>query len=187
MNCRSATRQIAGLELSDTPGSALSKHIAGGTACRQLYSSLQPLSTLTVIPGVASWSDYARDARPDGGREPLIQGAPDPNLTSRIMDAVREESMPSSPHANAPALTEEMPEGPGKLQLRGWTAGGLVILASLVLIQYSEVVEWLRTYLGPSIDVSLGIILGLGLTIYICVLVGSNLRAVQRLLRLRPR
>ena len=69
------------------------------------------------------------------------------------------------------------------LRLPGWTAGGALIVASLVAIHFSKVVTYLRTTLGNVIDVALGLMLGLALTIYICLLVWSNLAAVRRALR----
>lgn len=97
--------------------------------------------------------------------------APDPALTSRIMHAVRTQAHRPGEWAGTP------------VRLRGWAAGGTVIVASMVAVQFSEVVDWLQRALGPVIDVALGVMLGLALTIYVLVLVGSNLESVRRLLR----
>jgi hypothetical protein len=47
--------------------------------------------------------------------------------------------------------------------------------------------NWLRMAMGPGIDVAMSLILGIFLTAYICMLVGVNLRRVQRVLRVRLR
>jgi hypothetical protein len=73
------------------------------------------------------------------------------------------------------------------VRLRGWTVGGAIILASLVLIQFSKVVAWLGESMGAVVDVALGIMLGIALTIYICMLVWSNPEAIRRFLHLRIR
>ena len=104
----------------------------------------------------------------------------DPFLTARIMEAVRVEA--------ARQLQDPVPDMPRRIaRLPGWTMAGAIILSSLVLIHFSKVVAYLRDSMGNTIDVSLGIILGIVLTIYISLLVGSNLPKVQRILRLRIR
>lgn len=91
-------------------------------------------------------------------------------FTARVMRAVHEAR--AEPKASSPAVG-----------LRGWTAGSLVIVASLVAIQFSDVVDWLRGSLGPVIDVAIATMLGLALTAYLLLLVGSNLTTVRRALR----
>jgi predicted anti-sigma-YlaC factor YlaD len=105
-----------------------------------------------------------------------IPDAPaDRALTSRIMTAVRSEAS----FAAAPEVRLRL------VRLPGWTAGGAVILASLVLVQFSDVVSWLSAELGSVVDVALGVMLGIALTAYIMLLVGSNLQAVRRIIRPR--
>ena len=181
MNCRHAVERIARLEADETPNADLLRHLNYCADCRGVYHRLAAIARKSPLAGHAS-----------------------PHLTDRIMQTVRAEGARdlgievsgrwTRDDSYTPAGAEfpgnaarETPSPEQRIRLPGWTAGGVVILASLVLIQFSKVVAYLRDTLGSVIDVSLGIMLGLALTIYICVLVGSNLRAVQRLLRLRPR
>ncbi|MFW5685553.1 MAG: hypothetical protein ACOC0O_02770, partial [Spirochaetota bacterium] len=91
-------------------------------------------------------------------------------LTERIMAAVREESLA--------AQTSDQ-----RMHLPGWSVGGAVILTGLVLLQFSRVASWLSQSIGSIVDVALGIMFGIALTIYICMLVWSNLEEVRRVLR----
>jgi predicted anti-sigma-YlaC factor YlaD len=109
-------------------------------------------------------------------RASLVAGEPraDDTLTRRVMVQIRDE-----------AILQAEEEHP--VRLRGWTVGGAIILASLVLIQFSKVVAWLGESMGAVVDVALGIMLGIALTIYICMLVWSNPEAIRRFLHLRIR
>lgn len=96
----------------------------------------------------------------------------DEELTGRIMTAIRAEPSPrevAEPH-------EPMP-------LRNWLVAGLLIFGGILGLHYSESFEWLRLAFGEAIDLAMGLILGIFLTTYLCVLVGSNLKRVQQLFR----
>ena len=90
-------------------------------------------------------------------------------LTERVMEAVRRE-----------AAVEEQPT-----PFRNWIIAGTVLLGGLFGLRFSDVMNWLRNSFGPALDLAVGIILGLFLTAYICMLVASNLRRVRRVFRLR--
>ncbi len=96
----------------------------------------------------------------------------DDELTSRIMTAIRAEP---SPHGVAEPH-EPMP-------LRNWLVAGVLIFGGILGLHYSESFEWLRLAFGEAIDLAMGLILGVFLTTYLCLLVGSNLKRVQRLFR----
>ncbi len=96
----------------------------------------------------------------------------DDELTGRIMAAVLAEPAPGEPG------TER-----GPMPLRNWLAAGVLILAGILGLQYSDSFEWVRLAFGEAIDLAMGLILGVFLTTYLCLLVGSNLKRVQRLFR----
>lgn len=88
------------------------------------------------------------------------------------MTAIRAEPSPrevAEPH-------EPMP-------LRNWLVAGVLIFGGILGLHYSESFEWLRLAFGEAIDLAMGLILGVFLTTYLCLLVGSNLKRVQRLFR----
>jgi hypothetical protein len=169
MTCARARTQIAGLDARESPSRALRRHIDRCADCRRVYERLRDLEAAARTPI-------------EGATSPV--SALDAAFTARVMDAVRRTRNPepavetaAEPEAATKAVAEPA------VGLRGWTAGGAVILAGLVVIQFSDVVDWLRGSIGPVIDVALATMLGVALTIYILMLVGSNLIAVRRALR----
>lgn len=169
MTCRRARELIVDLDAREAPGDALAGHLNGCAACRAHFVRVRRIEADAGL-------------RPD---EPaLVEGEATrdrADFTARVMRAVTAEAAASrepSP-ASAPA--------PRPVGLRGWTVGGALILAGLVSIEFSDVVEWLRATFGSVIDVALSTMLGVALTIYIMLLVGLNLRAVRAFLRMRVR
>ncbi len=96
----------------------------------------------------------------------------DEELTGRIMAATQAEP----PRHEAAEAHEPMP-------LRNWLLAGVLIVGGILGLHYSKSFEWLRLAFGEAIDLAIGLILGVFLTTYLCLLVGSNLRRVQRLFR----
>lgn len=167
MRCATARKEIAGLEASRRPGSELARHLAGCAECRRVYERLRRLEAVVRSSGGVAYESGAE-----------AEAA----FTVRVMAAVHEAHAETDVAALRVGHSETEPSSP-TVSLRGWTAGGAAIIASLVLIQFSDVVDWLRGSLGPVIDVALATMLGLALTIYLLILVGSNLKAVRRALR----
>ena len=167
MTCAQARRLIMDLDAHETPGPGLADHLNVCPDCRRYYERLRRVE--------ASASLASSAPHPDGD-EPLPAAS---DFTDRVMRAVAEEA---ATNRSIDAAADPRPVG-----LRGWTVGGALILAGLVSIEFSDVVEWLRAAFGSVIDVALGTMLGIALTIYIMLLVGLNLRAVRRFLRPRIR
>lgn len=160
MTCARAREQIVRLDHRETPPAQLAQHIAICSGCRLDYERLQVVEAAARV-GV----DLAREGAPPAGSSPAGSA-----FTARVMRAVHESKAQPEPARSTVGIP-------------GWTAGGAVLIASLVAVQFSQVVEWLGESLGPVLDVALATILGLALTIYILILVGSNLRAMRRALR----
>ncbi len=57
-----------------------------------------------------------------------------------------------------------------------WMSGELIIIASLVLIQFSDPLLWLEGHFGGSLEVPLNIVLGLVITVYSSVFIGTHLK-----------
>jgi len=55
-----------------------------------------------------------------------------------------------------------------------WISAGLVLVASSFLVTYSKTNDWLTGYFGSVYEIPLNIVLGLGITIYIILFIGSH-------------
>lgn len=121
--------------------------------------------------GGCSWcrADVARLTQTLDGIRRVAMVAENPALTERIMFSVRDA-----------AETADQPT-----RLRSWIVIGALILVGVTGLRFSEVMTWLRQSTGPAIDVAMSVILGVFLTGYICILVGSNMDRVLRMFRQR--
>ncbi len=66
-----------------------------------------------------------------------------------------------------------------RMSLFNWMSGELLIIASLVLFQFSDPLLWLKGYFGGSLEVPLNIVLGLVFTVYSSVFIGTHLDAFK--------
>ncbi len=179
MTCEQAYDQITQLDRHETPSPALVRHIAECSACRSLFVKLTRLQSAARItsshaPRVPVAGEITAIPAHNGGGartpEHPVAAIGQAAFTEQVMRAIHQAA--ASPHDLDP-----------KLSLGGWAVGGAVIIAGFVVVQFNKVVDWLRGFFGPGIDVALAMILGIALTVYLLMLVGSNLRAVRRVWR----
>ena len=157
MTCNEALNRLLSLDNGEQPDRETALHLTSCPGCLAQANRLRAaLDSVLEPPAVAS--------------DPA---ASDAALTNAIMTAVR-----SLPAVTTPGRLHAMP-------LRNWLFAGLLILGGTFGLQYSDSLDWLRVSFGPVIDLAIGLILGLVLTTYLCILVGSNLERVSRLFRLR--
>jgi hypothetical protein len=102
-----------------------------------------------------------RAYRADGG----ASGAAGSVIEGRIMASVRLLPPPRQDFA-----------------IRDWVSAGLVIAASTLLLPLSENSGFLRTFFGPGYALSLAIVLGVSLTIYMAFFIGTHLDELQAFL-----
>lgn len=152
-----ARERVAELDRREQWPAELVAHIESCGECRAF------VERLAAAEATLRADEIARAAALDSAR-----GVDEMAATEAIMIAIRVNVLGEAP-ARVP----------------GWTAGFIVIVASLVLIQFSQVVEWLRGSIGTIVDVLISSMLGIVLTVYILVLVGMNLDSVRRIFRLR--
>ncbi len=62
------------------------------------------------------------------------------------------------------------------MSLFNWMSGEILIIASLVLIQFNDPRVWLEGHFGGSLEVPLNIVLGLVITVYSSVFIGTHLK-----------
>ncbi len=164
MNCTHAREELAGLDRNEVPGPELTAHLRECPTCRELAERVRAVEATLRSSHVGFGTMAANQTtEPEAAR-----------FTARVMAAVARDQESLMPSAQAPAFGS-------------WSAVGALIVGGLVVIQFSTVVEWLRIEIGSVIDVALGTLFGVALTIYIMFLVGSNLPSIQRLFRLRSR
>lgn len=152
MNCADVQEVIIDSDNGQPLPEAVTEHLHSCAACRRFAATIAAASDSIRLPAAL---------------------AANPELTARIMAAVRleAESRLSRFMGNSAAQP---------VALKGWLIAGAVIIASLLLMQFSDIVRGLRASLGPAIDVAVSLALGIGLTAYICLLVVSNHAGISR-------
>jgi hypothetical protein len=66
--------------------------------------------------------------------------------------------------------------------IRDWVSAGVVIAVSTLLLPLGESSGFLRTFLGPGYALSLAIVLGITLTVYMAFFIGTHLDELQAFL-----
>jgi hypothetical protein len=163
MECREVTEFMLDMDNEGALPPAVQQHLQSCATCRHGFETL-------------SLAVHSLSAEP--------AGATDSDLTERVMQAVRSQA--PGVHAVRFALPDDPLEPDEQpTPLRSWIIVGSILLVGLFGLRFSDVMNWLRHSFGPAIDVAMSVILGVFLTGYICLLVGSNLARVRRILRLR--
>lgn len=151
MNCDDIRATILDLDNHEALPEVVAEHLSDCDACRSFSEQMADAANLVRLP---------------------VALTANPELTARIMAAVRLEA--------ESRLSRFLGNGVAPpFAIRGWLIVGTVILASLFLVPFSDILNTLRRSLGPGIDLALSLALGIGLTVYICVLVVSNHTKVE--------
>jgi len=69
--------------------------------------------------------------------------------------------------------------------IRDWISAGIVIAASTLLLPIGESSGFLRTFFGPGFALSLAIVLGISLTIYMAFFIATHMDELQTYLEKR--
>ena len=156
MTCHDAIDSLLALDNNEPPRRDLASHLDACPACSREWTRLRAATRVLRFSETETFDD-------------------DSALTARIMESIRREPRPvgtmADPHVQMP--------------LRRWLLAAALLVAGVLGLEYSESLDWLRVSFGSTIDLAMGLILGLFLTIFLCMLVGSNLKHVQRLFRVR--
>ena len=76
---------------------------------------------------------------------------------------------------NPPGLAYER-----KISTFNWVSAGLVILASIFLVSYSESLSWLKGQFGKNLEVPLNIVLGITISAYLIAFIGSHVEEFKK-------
>ena len=66
-----------------------------------------------------------------------------------------------------------------------WIAVGLVILVSMFLAPYSDSMIWLNNQFGGQFEIPFNIVMGIIITVYASLFVGTHLDSLKRLLKIQ--
>lgn len=105
-------------------------------------------------------------------REDLIQ------ITDRINDARK-----TVPFRAPEGLTDQIMRTITLLEVEydhrvsqgKWIAAGLVLFSSIMLLSFSDSFSWLSAHFGGSFDIPLAVVLGISISVYAAILIGSHL------------
>lgn len=64
--------------------------------------------------------------------------------------------------------------------LYNWVAGGVLILAGVILMRFGDSFIWLRERFGTDLELPLAIVLGVVLSVYAAVFVGTHIEELGR-------
>ncbi len=64
--------------------------------------------------------------------------------------------------------------------LYNWVAGGVLMLAGVILVRYGDSFIWLRERFGTDLELPLAIVLGVVLSIYAAVFIGTHIEELGR-------
>ena len=163
MECRDVTEYLLTMDNEATLPAIVGQHLRSCPQCKQDFNALS----------TAVLSLHAERA-----------AAADTALTVRVMDTLRREAagsaVPGAEFLFAGLAEENEDPDEQPTTLRNWIIVGTILLASIFGLRFSDAMTWLSHFFGPAIDVAMSVILGVLLTAYICMLVGSNLRRVLR-------
>jgi hypothetical protein len=62
-----------------------------------------------------------------------------------------------------------------------WLTAGGVLTAGIFLLPFSDALAWLNTRFGDAFDIPLQLVLGISITIYAAVFIGSHLEYLRRI------
>ena len=65
-----------------------------------------------------------------------------------------------------------------------WLLAGLVILASMFLISYSNSFTWLKQHFGSGIEIPINIVLGLVISLYAASFIGTHIDEAKRFIEI---
>ena len=61
-----------------------------------------------------------------------------------------------------------------------WISVGSLIFLSIIGITFSDSIIWLRSHFGVSFEVPLSIVMGLAITIYVCLYIGTHIEETRK-------
>ncbi|MCP4138613.1 MAG: hypothetical protein GY754_47090 [bacterium] len=61
-----------------------------------------------------------------------------------------------------------------------WFSVGAIILGSIFLIPFSNNLSWLRVYFGANLEIPLSIVMGLAISVYAVLFIGSHLEELKK-------
>lgn len=66
--------------------------------------------------------------------------------------------------------------------LYNWVSGELIIIVSIVLARFSDSLVWMNGYFGMNLEIPFNIVLGVVLTVYSSLFIGSHMKEIKSFL-----
>lgn len=63
--------------------------------------------------------------------------------------------------------------------LYNWVSGEVIIIVSIVLARFSDSLVWMNAYFGMNLEVPFNIVLGILLTVYSSVFIGTHMKEIK--------
>lgn len=105
-----------------------------------------------------------------------------------IFIALEREGLAEAPDGSTEAIMAEIRSAADEpLSVAKWLGTGVIILASIVLVSFSNSHTWLSRFFGMSLELPLSIILGAAITIYATLFIGTHVHKVAAFFGLRHR
>lgn len=69
------------------------------------------------------------------------------------------------------------------VSVAGWIVTGLIIFISIFLVSYSDWLIWMKYHFGKNIEIAVSIVLGLFISAYSAIFIGTNIDRLKGLFR----
>lgn len=159
MECSEIIEQYLELDNGEALPMDVVEHMEHCSSCRRLVTRMA--FAMAQLPELAAPVGY----------EP----SQTPSVTEAIFARLERE---------IPGVSFEPRDRP--VSLGGWVVVGILIVAGIVATSFSGPLRWMSDAVGSGIDFPLNLVLGVVLSAYLLLFVGSHVKLISRWLHLRP-
>jgi hypothetical protein len=70
----------------------------------------------------------------------------------------------------------------GNVPMFNWVSVGIVLISSLILVQFSDALRWLENQFGSNLEVPLNLALGLVISLYLIIFIGIHIEKIKNIM-----
>jgi hypothetical protein len=160
MNCEDVRALFFELDKGESLPSAIREHTETCESCRLTIARMS--NAMNMMPDQVG-ADWAVDER-------FVT-----HFTDSVMDMVYQERSADGAAKRA-----------SNRSLASWVVAGVIILAAMPLISFSNSFRWLSGAYGNRLDFPIHLIFGIIVAVYSLLFIGSHLKEISRWLHLKP-